>query len=191
MFIRSARLFLRPGWPEDRDDLHRAIADRAVIDNLSRVPWPYTPDDAAQFLDLPVEHALPRFLITLPGRDGTQLVGCVGLTRAPGFAGGAPQLGYWITREAWGRGFASEAGRAVVDLARTLGHRRIVARHFIDNPASGRVLRKIGFRPTGRTLELFSAGRGGSHAALEYAVDLAGQGGGDGSTDLIPCRKAA
>lgn len=187
MFIRSERLFLRPGWPEDRDELYGAIADPGVVLNLSRVPWPYTREDAGQFLDLPEAHAHPRFLITLPGRDGTRVIGSVGLNEAEH----GPQLGYWIARAHWGQGFASEAAQAVLGLARTLGHRRIVARHFIDNPASGRVLRKIGFRPTGRSLELYSAGRGETGTALEYAVDLAGLGGGDDTVELMPCRQAA
>ena len=61
------------------------------------------------------------------------------------------ELGYWIAREYWGRGYATEAARAVLRLAKVLGHREAgVAGHFIDNPASGAVLRKVGFEPTGK-----------------------------------------
>lgn len=196
MFIRSERLFLRPGWPEDRDDLHGAIADPAVVANLARAPWPYTPEDAGRFLARPEEHALPTFLITLPGPHGTQVIGCVGLHRD----GADVELGYWIARPFWGRGYASEAGRAVVALARTLGHRRIGAHHFIDNPASGAVLRKIGFRRTGRLVERFSVGRGRSAGALGYAITLEGRdgdsgghtgGGDDGNCGQGMHRKAA
>ncbi len=175
MFIRSERLFLRPGWPEDRDDLHRALADPQIVANLAKVPWPYTLDDARRFLERPACHALPSFLVTLPGPAGARLIGCVALTRP----NEAVQLGYWIAREHWGQGYATEAGQAVLGLARTLGHGRVVAHHFIDNPASGRVLRKIGFHPTGRSGPHLSAGRGEAGAALEYAIALGGASGDD------------
>src|SRR3546814_5651513 len=65
---------------------------------------------------------------------------------------GAHELGYWLTPAVWGRGYATEAGHAVIAMARhALGYRRLPAWHFVDNPASARVLAKLGFRPTGRT----------------------------------------
>lgn len=168
MFIRSERLFLRPGWPEDRKELLDAVADEAIVRNLAHAPWPYTGDDASAFLNLPQHRLLPRFLVTVPGADGARLVGSVGLAEGQGTA----ELGYWVARDCWGRGYASEAARAVLGLARTLGHRRIVANHFTDNPASGRVLEKLGFRRTGRLVERFSQARGHAFPAREYALEL-------------------
>jgi RimJ/RimL family protein N-acetyltransferase len=168
MFIRSERLFLRPGWPEDRDELLTLVADETVVRNLARAPWPYTADDARRFLDLPEDRFLPRFLITQPGAAGARLLGCVGLSEIQGEA----NLGYWIAREHWGQGFASEAARAVLSLARSIGHKRIVASHFIDNPASGRVLEKAGFARTGRIVDRFSQGRGTAYPSREYALEF-------------------
>ncbi|WP_395330456.1 GNAT family N-acetyltransferase [Novosphingobium sp. BL-8H] len=168
MFIRSERLFLRPGWPEDRDELLALVADESVVRNLARAPWPYTADDARRFLDMPEDRFLPRFLITHPGAAGARLVGCVGLSEKHGEA----NLGYWIAREYWGQGFAGEATRAVLTLARSIGHKRIVASHFVDNPASGRVLEKAGFTRTGRIVEQFSQGRGMAYPAREYALEF-------------------
>ena len=56
--------------------------------------------------------------------------------------------------------------------ARALGHRRLVASHFVDNPASASVLRKLGFQPTGRTVELFSLGRNSDVRAIELSCLL-------------------
>lgn len=168
MFIRSERLFLRPGWPEDRDELLALVADESVIRNLSRAPWPYTAEDARRFLDSPQDRFLPRFLITCPGAGGARLLGCIGLSNMQGEA----NLGYWIAREHWGQGYASEATRAVLSLARSIGHKRIVASHFVDNPASGRVLEKAGFARTGRIVERFSQGRGMAYPAREYALEF-------------------
>jgi len=171
MFIRSERLFLRPGWAEDRDELAALLADETVVRNLSRVPWPYTAEDARSFIDLPQTHLLPRFLITVPssggaGSGGARLVGGCGLSLIEGEVA----LGYWIARREWGRGYASEAARAVVELARVLGHSRVVASHYADNLASGRVLEKTGFRPTGRVFERFNKLRGIACPAREHEV---------------------
>ena len=147
MFIRSERLFLRPGWPEDWQELLDRIRDESVVKNLARAPWPYTAEHARDFAGQPQDQRCPHFFVTLPTAQGpAELVGCVGLARIEGEV----ELGYWIGRDYWGRGYATEAARAVLRLAKVLGHREVVAGHFIDNPASGAVLRKVGFAPTGK-----------------------------------------
>jgi len=168
MFIRSERLFLRPGWPEDWSELYQRISDEGIVRNLAAVPWPYRPEDAQAFAGSAQAPRHPHFLITLPDAEGSHLIGCVGLIPHEG----APELGYWIAREAWGQGYATEAVRAVLTLARTLGHRRIVAQHFLDNPASARVLRKAGFCPTGEVGLRASLARGGQVPAVVHAIDL-------------------
>lgn len=179
MFIRSERLFLRPAWPEDWQELHGLIADEQVVRNLARAPWPYTADHARDFARAPHERMIPNFFVTLPDSQGARLIGCAGLARD----GEQVELGYWIGKSHWGKGFASEAARAVLAVARALGHRRIVASHYIDNPASGRVLEKSGFRRTGRVVERFSAGRGMKGIAREYAIDFGTPNDCDGDDD--------
>lgn len=166
MFIRSERLFLRPGWSEDCADLLSLISDEAIVRNLANVPWPYTAEDARRFIELPQDRLLPRFLITVPGAQGARIIGGCGLSALDG----ETNLGYCIVPGEWGRGYASEAARAVLGLAHALGHRRIVASHYIDNAASGRVLEKVGFRRTGRIVERFSKGRGFASPSREYEV---------------------
>ena len=168
MFIRSERLFLRPGWPEDWSELLTAINDPGVVRNLATAPWPYTMADAMEFAAREQEKLLPHFFVTLPAAQGARLIGSIGLGRD----GGEVELGYWIAREWWGQGYATEAVRAVLRLAAALGHSRLVAGHFADNPASGRVLAKAGFMPTGERRMRFSAGRGGAAEGLKYAIDL-------------------
>ena len=69
-------------------------------------------------------------------------------------------MGYWIARGSWGLGFATEAGTALLEIARALGLARLEASHFLDNPASGRVLEKLGFEPTGLVAPRLSCARG-------------------------------
>lgn len=170
MFIRSERLFLRPGWPEDWSELLAGIGDEAVVKNLAKAPWPYTADHARDFAGREQDTRLPHFFVTLPtGSAPARIIGSVGLGPDEG---GAVQLGYWIARDHWGKGYATEAARAVLRLAKVLGHARVVANHFADNPASGRVLRKVGFKPTGRIEPHFSLARGARAPAVLHAIEL-------------------
>lgn len=166
MFHVTERLLLRPAWPEDWQAVFAGIGDEGVVRNLARAPWPYREQDARRFVALPVDPVYPRFLVTRA--HDAALVGCIGIDPH----GTDVELGYWIAREYWNLGFATEAGHAALELARMIGHPRIVASHFLDNPASGRVLIKLGFEPTGRVFDRHSCGRAGVAPAREFAIDL-------------------
>ena len=156
MFARTERLLLRPSWPEDARELYSAIADEGIVRNLATAPWPYTEDEAARFAALEHSELFPKFLLMQRTDGAPRLVGACGI----GDRNGEVELGYWIARPYWGLGYATEAARAVIGVARSVGHKRLVAGHFIDNAASGRVLRKIGFCPTGQIAQRHSQGRG-------------------------------
>jgi RimJ/RimL family protein N-acetyltransferase len=113
--------------------------------------------DAEAFLASPRDPVLPSLLIFELGTGAPQLVGACGLGRRPS---GAVELGYWIARPFWGRGFATEACTALIDIARSLGLERIEGSHFLDNLASGRVLEKLGFEPSGIVAPRLSCARG-------------------------------
>ena len=171
MFARTERLLLRPGWIEDAPALHRAIADERVIRNLASAPWPYSPADAEAFLEAERSSAEPAALIFLRGPAAPELIGGIGFGRRPD---GPLEFGYWLAHAHWGRGYATEAGRAVIAAARSsLRIARLQGGHFLDNPASGRVLAKLGFRPTGRVVPRYSAGRGEAVPCRQFELDLA------------------
>jgi RimJ/RimL family protein N-acetyltransferase len=171
MFARTERLLLRPGWPEDAPALFEAVADEGIARNLARLPWPYRLDHAEAWLAQPQDPAWPSCLILLRTAGAPELVGGIGIHRGED---GAPELGYWVARARWGLGIATEAGRAVIAAARdTLRLRRLASGHFVDNPASRRVLEKLGFRPTGRVVPRRSLGRGGEVPARLMEIDLA------------------
>ena len=157
MFARTPRLLLRPGFPEDAPALAAAIADQAIVRNLAVVPWPYTLRDAEAFLASPRDPILPSFLIFERTDGAPQLVGSCGLGRR---ASRAVEMGYWIARPHWGRGYATEACVALIDIARTLGLACLEGSHFLDNPASARVLEKLGFEPLGIIAPRMSCARG-------------------------------
>jgi RimJ/RimL family protein N-acetyltransferase len=156
MFARTDRLLLRPIWPEDAEALYNAVADEAIARNLALAPWPYTIGDARSFAAIEHDLRFPNFLMFQRTEGAPRLIGSCGI----GNKDGTPELGYWIARPYWGLGYASEGVRAVIDIAKAIGHRHLVSGHFTDNPASGHVLRKAGFRSTGRIEMRHSKGRG-------------------------------
>jgi len=165
VFHRSERLFLRPAFPEDGEAILASIGDAGIVRNLASAPWPYGITDARSFAAMPQDQRLPHFLVTLPG---TGIIGSAGLCAHEGQA----EIGYWIARPHWGQGYAPEAARAVIDIARTIGHSSLVASHFLDNPASGRVLEKLGFRAAGAHGQRYSAGRGVTALVQEYVLNI-------------------
>jgi RimJ/RimL family protein N-acetyltransferase len=170
MFARTERLLLRPGWAEDAPALARAIGDEMIVRNLAVVPWPYSLRDAEAFLAAPRDPVLPSMLIFERTEGEPVLVGSCGLGRRPS---GNVELGYWISRPFWGQGFATEAGLALVEMARALGIGRLEASHFLDNPASGRVLEKLGFQSTGMIAPRLSCARGTEIPARYFRLALA------------------
>jgi RimJ/RimL family protein N-acetyltransferase len=184
MFARTERLLLRPGWQEDAPALARAIGEEAVVRNLARAPWPYGEQEAQKFLSMPLDPNQPRFLIFARTGGAPRLVGGCGISPSQGDdAGGELEMGYWIARPYWGLGFATEAGRQLLHIARAMNLPRLSAGHFIDNPASGAVLRKLGFRPTGKVAQRYSLARGG-----EAACALFEEGDGDADAIVTPMR---
>jgi RimJ/RimL family protein N-acetyltransferase len=156
---RTDRLLLRPAHPSDAPALFRAIADESIVRNLASAPWPYSLADAEKLVSRPLKAEEPRLFIFLGGSGPEELIGIVGLDR---MSSGDVELGYWIARTHWNRGYASEGCQKMIDIARReLGLTRLVAGYFTDNPASGRVLAKLGFVPLPGLVDRASRARGG------------------------------
>ncbi len=156
--LKTSRLVLRAVTPQDSGRITEIVADPRVHRMLARV----SPDQTkAQTLAWIITHERGRaedtdhvFAITLGG----DLIGVIGANRAD--VALPFEIGYWLAPGAWGQGYCSEAGKALIGwLEQRRCARALVAGHFADNPASGRVLAKLGFLPCGRN-RMFSAGRG-------------------------------
>ena len=152
--LETDRLVLRAPNLEDADRIAMLANERRIAENTARIPHPYTLADAKAFLAAANRSDRETtFAITL--RDGT-LIGACGLELRDGHAGPsgagpqAPELGYWLGLPYWGRGFATEAARALIDHAFTdLEIESLQAGARVTNPASRRVLEKCGFQWTG------------------------------------------
>jgi 8-oxo-dGTP diphosphatase len=168
--LATERLVLRPYRAEDAEALHRLINDFPVSKNLAAVPFPYDRELADAWIASTAKTLAEgsAFHLAITGHEGEQemLVGGAGLRidRAVRTA----RLGYWVGRQFWGHGVASEAaGRLARWALANLDIDRLEATAASDNPASIAVLRRIGFRHVGEGVENFVARRG-SHRVLRF-----------------------
>lgn len=149
--LETARLRLRPFRPEDAPWLVRELSDGAVAGGTLNVPHPYPPERATEFIaEQPGRLAAGKGIAwAIERRDDGAPLGAVGLNLTRAHRRG--ELGYWIAKSAWGQGIATEASRAVIAVGfDALGLHRVDAHHYVENPASGAVMRKLGMRYEGR-----------------------------------------
>jgi len=145
------RLVLGPFHADDAPVLERLAGAREIADTTISIPHPYTRADAERFIAFQREAASrgDEVVLGIRLRAGSDLLGCVSLREIDRVHLQA-ELGYWIGVPHWGRGYATEAAQAVVAYGfGTLGLNRIYAHHMARNPASGRVLERVGMRREG------------------------------------------
>jgi RimJ/RimL family protein N-acetyltransferase len=104
----------------------------------------------------------------MPDHRGADIVGMIGLVDA----GGDTELAVWIDHAWRNRGIATEAARATLSIARTLGHCRLLASHYADSPATACILAKLGFMPTGHGRMRHSPARGYAELVQIHVLDL-------------------
>jgi ribosomal-protein-alanine N-acetyltransferase len=143
--MKTARLTLRNVTHHDAHRISVLGGDWDVARMTGRIPYPYSTDAALHWVcDLAdgeivfgIEHA-------------GELIGICGYSAT---GDGAAELGYWIGKPYWGQGYAPEAAAAIMNYGFTRkGVKRFTCCHFVDNPQSGRVAAKLGFRTTGQCM---------------------------------------
>ena len=164
MQLRTERLRLRYFRDSDAPAFVALAGDLAVSRMTSDIPHPL--DEAAALPWLRREADEARFAIEYLGR----LVGGVGYFRRPS---GAGELGFWLGRDQWGLGLATEAAQAVVAYGFETGRLpAFSSSHFLDNPASQRVLVKLGFMPCGES-SIWCEARKSMVPTMEYWLSAA------------------
>lgn len=149
MKLELASCTVRSWEWRDRDAIVRHANNRKVSINLrDRFPYPYTANDARNWLEMVVGHEPEtNFAMDVTG----EAVGGIGFTLQPDVGYRSAEIGYWLGEEFWGRGITTEALIAVTDYAfRSFDLCRLYAHVFEGNQASARVLEKAGYTFEGR-----------------------------------------
>lgn len=138
--ITTSRLVLRAPMRGDVPDLVRLADNKAIAAMMSSLPSPYTRADAVGFVEIIAQRADERpYAVTLDG----QLIGITGLSFS---TSDPPEGGYWLGEEFWGKGYATEAFKALIEAAHnTRAYPVIRARALVANIASRKVLERVGF----------------------------------------------
>ena len=150
--LETERLVLRRPTLADVKAIAHLANDRRIADNTRRLPHPYTPQHAVEFVrSLKDEIRNTVFLIETDAAP----VGVVGVDwRHPD----APELGYWLGVDYWGRGYGTEAARAVIDFTfEEFDIDTLFSGARVTNPASRNILEKCGFQWSGVELHRFAA----------------------------------
>src|ERR1700677_1679566 len=148
MFLDTGRFHLPPPVEQDADAIISIAGDWEVARRLARIPHPYTDADLRFFFS----HVVPNELTwAILWRQTGRLIGMIGLAPAPD--GRSAELGYYIARDHWGCGVATEAALAITRVGfESFGYLKLTAGYHADNPASGRVLAKLGFTIVGTSI---------------------------------------
>ncbi len=149
--FQTERLLLRPFTLQDAPAVAQAAGRREIADTTILIPHPYTEIHARRWIEGLVEAAAHNrvAVFAIQAKSSGKLVGAIGLREIDEEHSQA-ELGFWIAVEFWGQGFATEAARAVIRHAfESLHLNRVYAHHMARNPASGRVLEKVGLKREG------------------------------------------
>jgi RimJ/RimL family protein N-acetyltransferase len=150
--LETERLVLRRPTLADVKAIARLANDRRIAENTRRLPHPYSPDHAIEFVRATADDR-PETVFLI--ESNFVPIGMVGVDwREPD----APELGYWLGVEYWGQGFGTEAARAVIDYTfEEFDIEQLIAGARVSNPSSRNILEKCGFQWSGVELHRFEA----------------------------------
>ena len=165
MILKTERLTLRTPAIGDAPRLALLAGDYDVASMTGTIPHPYSEEMAVSWINsLHSGEEGVAFAVDLNG----ELIGCVGYRELDK---SHAEMGYWIGKPYWGWGYATEAAKAVIGhiFARET-YAYITAGHFKDNPASAKVIAKLGFEPAG-AIRRQCAARGFRTRCFIYRLD--------------------
>ena len=152
--IETKHLKLRPFTLDDAPELQRLIGERDIASTTLNIPYPYEDSMAEEWISKHQEHfergESVQFAIS--HREQGFFMGGIGLNINKEYE--HAEIGYWIGKPYWNQGYCTEAAQAVLKYGfEVLELHRIYSRHFTRNPASGRVMQKIGMKHEGTSRE--------------------------------------
>lgn len=160
--LMTSRLLLRQFTLEDIARLAVLANDQEIAANTRSIPYPYSKEHAAEWIANTISNWNKGLGVgfAICCRQNNELMGAIGILIDS--ENERAELGYWVGCDFRGNGFCTEAGIALLDFGfASLGLNKICAHHFTRNPASGRVLEKLGLKQEGlakshvKKLELF------------------------------------
>ncbi|WP_223068378.1 GNAT family N-acetyltransferase [Paenibacillus caui] len=148
--IQLERLILRPFNLDDAQVVQELAGDKYVAEMTLNIPHPYEDGMAEEWIETHIDNFNEDRLLTLAivHKEEKYLIGAISIGINKKFDHG--ELGYWIGRKYNNNGYCTEAAKGIVKYAfEEMKLNRIFARHLGKNPASGKVMKKLGMKYEG------------------------------------------
>ena len=151
--METDRIILRPWRDSDAEVLYRWASDPDVGPRAGWAPHKSV-EESLEIIRTVFNDAFHTWAIELKATG--EAIGAMGYgpsceCNLP-VREGEPLIGYWVAKPYWNQGICTEALRLMLDHIReTTDIQSLISGHFVDNPASGRVMEKCGFVSTGET----------------------------------------
>ena len=152
LIMQNVSVAIRPFRSTDSAQVQTLLSDARVSRKAGNIPYPYAKNGAQTWITSHgPQHrsgtAIIRAIVCLKTK---QCVGAISIDQISRGLNSSGNLGYWVGVPYWNKGFCEQAGQLMLALAKKeYAMKRLVAAHCIDNPASGRVLEKLGFNELG------------------------------------------
>lgn len=148
--IHTDRLYLRLFEKNDAETVKELCNNINVYKTMLYIPYPYSLNDALVWIENHKknfdEDRLYEFAIT--DKESGDVLGAISLSNNQKYKNG--EMGYWIGEKYWGNGYGTEAAKAIIEFAFVeKKFHKVFARYFKSNPASGRIMEKVGMEQEG------------------------------------------
>lgn len=150
LMITTERLVLRLFQTSDAETVVKLCNNYNIYKSTMYLPFPYSLDDALSWIEFHYDNLIEDFSyeFAVTNKETGELYGAIGLSNKKDFNQG--ELAYWIGEPYWGKGYATEAAQAILQFAfEEKKLHKVFARYFSSNPASGKVMEKIGMKQEG------------------------------------------
>ncbi|MDP7322241.1 MAG: GNAT family N-acetyltransferase [Bacteriovoracaceae bacterium] len=148
--IKTSRLILKPFQIDDSKSVHLLADDIKIASTTGTIPHPYKLSDAESWINTHVDNWQKKNSLTLSVclNEKNKIIGAIELILK--LQHKRAELAYWIGFPFWNRGYCTEASKAIVSYGfNQLDLRKITAHHMLSNPASGKVMEKLGMKREG------------------------------------------
>lgn len=148
--LETASLILNCPEQDDTPKIAAILNDEIYSKNTINIPFPYTAENAEFWISLAKEsfESNSQYIFAIRLKENPEIIGGIDLGIDKTF--NKAELGYWVAKEYWNKGIATEAGKEVIKFGfENLNLKRIFATHFDFNESSGRVMEKMGMKKEG------------------------------------------
>lgn len=152
--LETDRLRLRKPAVKDIPKILKYADNPKIAETTLNIPHPYKEEDAIFWINMANQgfEDKSRFVFAICQKSSDEFMGGIGLRINQRF--NRAEMGFWIAEPFWNNGYTTEAAGKILEFGfEEIGLNKIIANHFLNNPASGQVMKKCGMIKEAEMLE--------------------------------------